>query len=39
MPKKITLINSAPTRMTRIKNYVPKHKTMHVESIALLSRK
>ena len=32
------LINCAPTRMTRIKNYVPKQKTMHVETVALLSK-
>ncbi|MDU2898113.1 MAG: 23S rRNA (uracil-5-)-methyltransferase RumA, partial [Finegoldia magna] len=36
MPKIMTLINCAPTRMTRIKNYVPKQKRMHVETVALL---
>ncbi|WP_420805545.1 hypothetical protein [Anaerococcus prevotii] len=30
--------NCAPTRMTRIKNYVPKQKTMHVETVVLMSR-
>ena len=38
MPKTMTVINCAPTRMTRIKNYVPKQKTMHVETVALLSK-
>ena len=38
MPKIIILINCAPTRLTRIKNYVPKQKTMYVEAIALLVR-
>ena len=38
MLKTMTLINFAPTRMTRIKNYVPKQKTMHVETVALLSK-
>ena len=39
MPKTMTLINCVPTRMTRIKNYVPNQKTTHVETIALMSRK
>ena len=30
--------NCAPTRMTRIINYVPKQKTTHVECIALIQR-
>ena len=34
----MTLINCAPTRMTRIKNYVPNQKTTHVETVALLSK-
>ncbi|MDU5087095.1 MAG: 23S rRNA (uracil-5-)-methyltransferase RumA, partial [Anaerococcus vaginalis] len=38
MPKTMTVINCAPTRMTRIKNYVPKQKTTHVETVALLSK-
>ena len=38
MPKTMTLINCVPTRMTRIKNYVPNQKTMHVETVALLSK-
>ena len=38
MPKTMTLINCVPTRMTRIKNYVPKQKTTHAESVALLSK-
>ena len=38
MPKTMTLINCTPTRMTRIKKYVPKQKTMHVETVALLSK-
>ncbi|MDU2583622.1 MAG: 23S rRNA (uracil-5-)-methyltransferase RumA, partial [Anaerococcus hydrogenalis] len=38
MPKTMTLINCAPTRMTRIINYVPKQKTTHVETVALLSK-
>ena len=36
MPKTMTLINCVPTRMTRIKNYVPNQKTTHVETVALL---
>ena len=39
MPKTMTLINCTPTRMTRIKNYVPKQKTTHVEALALLVEK
>ncbi len=38
MPKTMTVINCAPTRMTRIINYVPKQKTTHVEAIALLMK-
>ena len=34
----MSLINCAPTRMTRIKNYVPNQKTTHVETVALLSK-
>lgn len=34
----MTVINCGLTRMTRIKNYVPKHKTTHVETVALLSK-
>ncbi|VFB16572.1 Uncharacterised protein [Urinicoccus massiliensis] len=34
----MTLINCGLTRMTRIKNYVPKQKIMHVETVALLSK-
>ena len=37
--KPMTLINCTPTRMTRIKNYVPKQKTTHVEALALLVKK
>ena len=39
MPKTMTLINCVPTRMTRIKNYVPNQKTTHVETVVLMSRK
>ncbi|MDU3009883.1 MAG: recombinase family protein, partial [Peptoniphilus harei] len=39
MPKTMTLINCVPTRMTRIKNYVPKQKTTHAECISLISKK
>lgn len=38
MPKIMILINCALARLTRIENYVPKQKTMHVEAIALLVR-
>ena len=38
MPKTMILINCAPARMTRIKNYVSKQKTTHVETVALLSK-
>ena len=34
----MTLINCVPTRMTRIKNYVPNQKTTHAETVALLSK-
>lgn len=30
MPKTMTLINCVPTKMTRIKNYVPNQKTMYM---------
>ena len=39
MQKTMILINCAPTRMTRIKKYVPNQKTTHSESVALLIRK
>ena len=38
MLKIMILINCAPTRLTRIENYVPKQKTTHVEALALLVR-
>ena len=38
MPKTITVINCGLTRMTKIKNYVSKQKTTHVETVALLSK-
>lgn len=39
MLKIMVLINCASTRMTRKKIYVPKQKTMHVETVVFMSRK